>query len=123
MNAALISRELRPIYDKVAVGQRISDTDANLLYASHDINALGAMADLVRERKNGNVATYLLNRYINYSNVCLLSCQFCAFAARKARRPCLREGIPRDRCERARRAGIGDHGGPHGRRTAPVFKR
>ncbi|HEY2614451.1 MAG TPA: CofH family radical SAM protein, partial [Chthoniobacterales bacterium] len=36
-----------------------------------------------RERKNGNVATYVLNRYINYSNVCILSCQFCAFAARK----------------------------------------
>ena len=35
------------------------------------------------ERKNGNVATYILNRYINYSNVCVLSCQFCAFAAKK----------------------------------------
>src|SRR6187431_1807629 len=35
------------------------------------------------ERKNGNVATYILNRYINYSNICVLSCQFCAFAAKK----------------------------------------
>ncbi len=41
------------------------------------------MASTVRERKNGNIATYILNRYINYSNVCILSCQFCAFAARK----------------------------------------
>jgi aminodeoxyfutalosine synthase len=41
------------------------------------------MASTVRERKNGNVATYILNRYINYSNICVLSCQFCAFAARK----------------------------------------
>ena len=37
----------------------------------------------MRERKNGNVATYIHNRYINYSNVCLLSCQFCAFGAKK----------------------------------------
>jgi aminodeoxyfutalosine synthase len=41
------------------------------------------MATAVREQKNGNFATYIHNRYINYSNVCILSCQFCAFAARK----------------------------------------
>ena len=41
------------------------------------------MASTVRERKNGDVATYILNRYINYSNICVLSCQFCAFAAKK----------------------------------------
>ena len=41
------------------------------------------MASAVRERKNGNFATYILNRYINYSNLCILSCQFCAFAAKK----------------------------------------
>ncbi len=37
----------------------------------------------MRERKNGNIATYIHNQYINYSNVCILSCQFCAFGARK----------------------------------------
>jgi aminodeoxyfutalosine synthase len=41
------------------------------------------IANVVRERKNGNRATYILNRYINYSNICILSCQFCAFGARK----------------------------------------
>jgi aminodeoxyfutalosine synthase len=41
------------------------------------------MATAVRQQKNGNRATYILNRYINYSNICVLSCQFCAFAARK----------------------------------------
>jgi len=83
MNPALIPQNLRPIYDKVANQQRISDADALALYASHDLNAIGAIANLVRERKNGNIATYILNRYINYSNICLLSCQFCAFGARK----------------------------------------
>ena len=83
MISALIPRELRPIHDKVLAGVRISDEDGLTLYQSTDLNAIGAMADVVRERKNGNVATYLLNRYINYSNVCLLNCQFCAFAAKK----------------------------------------
>ena len=94
MIAALLPRELRPIFDKVQAAERISDEDALVLYASHDLNALGAMADIVRERKNGNVATYLLNRYINYSNVCLLSCQFCAFAAKKRDAHAFEKGIP-----------------------------
>ncbi len=94
MIAALLPRELRSIFDKVQAAERISDDDALVLYASHDLNALGAMADIVRERKNGNVATYLLNRYINYSNVCLLSCQFCAFAARKRDAHAFEKGIP-----------------------------
>ena len=83
MNSVLLPSELRPIYEKVTVGQRVSDADALILYAAQDINALGRIADLVRERKNGNVATYILNRYINYANVCILSCQFCAFGAKK----------------------------------------
>jgi aminodeoxyfutalosine synthase len=83
MKRALIPEPLRPIYDKVAACERISDADALTLYRSTEINALGAIANLVRERKNGNVATYILNRYINYSNVCILDCQFCAFSAKK----------------------------------------
>ena len=94
MIAALLPRELRPIHEKVAGGERISDADALALYASHDLNALGAIANVVRERKNGNVATYLLNRYINYSNVCILSCQFCAFAAKKRDAHAFEKAIP-----------------------------
>jgi aminodeoxyfutalosine synthase len=81
--AKLIPRELRPIYDKVIANERISDDDALILYRSNELNALGLIANVVRERKNGNVATYIHNQYINYSNVCLLACQFCAFGARK----------------------------------------
>ena len=83
MKRSLIPDALLPIYDKVAAGVRISDADALTLYRSRALHALGAMANLVRERKNGNAATYILNRYINYSNVCLLSCQFCAFRANR----------------------------------------
>jgi aminodeoxyfutalosine synthase len=74
---------LRDIYEKVAAGTRISEEEALRLFETKDVNALGTIADLVRERKNGNRASYILNRYINYSNYCILSCQFCAFARKK----------------------------------------
>ncbi|MFN2623560.1 MAG: aminofutalosine synthase MqnE [Chthoniobacterales bacterium] len=83
MNLSLIPNDLRSIAEKVEGQQRLSEADALRLYRSTDLNALGLMASAVRERKNGNVATYILNRYINYSNICILSCQFCAFAAKK----------------------------------------
>jgi len=83
MNYTLIPKELRPIAEKIEAGQRVSDGDALELYRNSDLNALGMMANVVRERKNGNFASYIHNRYINYSNVCILSCQFCAFAAKK----------------------------------------
>jgi aminodeoxyfutalosine synthase len=83
MNYSLISKELRLIAEKVEAGQRISETDAVTLYHSSDLNALGMIANILRQRKNGNYATYIHNRYINYSNICVLSCQFCAFAAKK----------------------------------------
>src|SRR4030095_15922375 len=45
--------------------------------------ALGAIADFACQRKNDSRASYIINRYINYSNYCILSCQFCAFARKK----------------------------------------
>ena len=83
MNLSLIPTDLRSIAEKIEGRERLSEADALQLYRSNDLNALGVMATAVRERKNGNVATYILNRYINYSNICILSCQFCAFAAKK----------------------------------------
>jgi len=79
----LVPPSLRSIYDKVMAAERIDDQEAVQLYRSTDINALGLIANIIRQRKNGNRATYILNRYINYSNICILSCQFCAFGARK----------------------------------------
>jgi aminodeoxyfutalosine synthase len=74
---------LADLYDKVAAGVRITNEDALRLLESKDLNALGAIADLVCRRKNGRRASYIINRYINYSNYCILSCQFCAFARKK----------------------------------------
>ena len=83
LSAKLIPRDLRAIYDKVVAAERITDDEALQLYATRELNALGTIANLVRERKNGNIATYIHNQYINHSNVCVLACQFCAFGARK----------------------------------------
>ena len=74
---------LRDLYDKVAAGERISEADALRLFETKDLNAVGAIADLAREKKVGNRASYIINRYVNYSNYCILSCQFCSFARKK----------------------------------------
>jgi aminodeoxyfutalosine synthase len=71
------------LYEKVANGGRITSEEAARLFECKDLNILGAMANLVCQRKNGNRASYIINRYINYSNYCILSCQFCAFARKK----------------------------------------
>jgi len=83
MNFFLQRSEVRDLYEKVAAGMRISDDDAQRLFESKDLNAVGAIADFVRQRKNGNRGSYIINRYINYSNYCILSCEFCAFARKK----------------------------------------
>ena len=79
----LIPESLKPVFSKVREGQRITDAECLELYHSNDLNALGMIANVIRERKNGNIGTYIHNLYVNYSNHCLLRCQFCAFGARK----------------------------------------
>jgi aminodeoxyfutalosine synthase len=83
MNFFIQRSGLRDLYDKVAASERISEADALRLFESKDLNAVGAIADLARQKKVGNRASYIINRYINYSNYCILSCQFCSFARKK----------------------------------------
>ncbi|MFO1476490.1 MAG: radical SAM protein [Verrucomicrobiota bacterium] len=83
MNFLIQRSRLRDLHDKVAAGERLSEADALRLLESRDLNALGAMADLACRRKVGPRASYIVNRYINYSNYCILSCQFCSFARKK----------------------------------------
>ncbi|MEE2943459.1 MAG: aminofutalosine synthase MqnE [Verrucomicrobiota bacterium] len=79
----LLPETLRAIGEKSAIGQRLDEIEALRLYECGDLNALGQMADEVNRRKNGDSASYILNRYFNYSNYCILSCQFCAFSRKK----------------------------------------
>ncbi|MBI1176183.1 aminofutalosine synthase MqnE [bacterium] len=83
MNFLIQRSELRDLWEKASAGERIDEADALRLFESKDLNAVGAIADLVRQRKVGNHASYILNRYVNYSNYCILSCQFCSFARKK----------------------------------------
>jgi len=75
--------DLRDIYEKVVAGTRVTEADALRLFQTKDINVVGAIADFANQKRNSNRATYIINRYINYSNYCILSCQFCAFARKK----------------------------------------
>ncbi|HNQ87318.1 MAG TPA: aminofutalosine synthase MqnE [Verrucomicrobiota bacterium] len=74
---------LADLGNRLAAGERLSETDARRLFESRDLNALGTLASAACERAVGRRATYILNRYINYSNYCILSCRFCAFARKK----------------------------------------
>ena len=86
MNFFVQRSELRDLHDKAAAGRRLSEDDALRLFESKDLKAVGAIAALARQRRLGaaaNRASYIINRYINYSNYCILSCQFCSFARKK----------------------------------------
>src|SRR5580700_500240 len=83
MNFFLQQGEWRGFYDKAAAGERFSEEEALQLFECKDLNALGALANMICRRKNGARASFIVNCYINYSNYCILSCQFCAFARKK----------------------------------------
>jgi len=71
--------QLRNIADKVEAGERLTFDDGLYLEQHADLLTLGRLANLVRERKNGNVAYYNTNIHLNPTNVCVYRCTFCAF--------------------------------------------
>lgn len=75
--------ELGDILDKVVAGERLSCGDGVRLFKSNDILALGSMANIVRERMNGDNTYFVHNQHINYSNICTNLCKFCAFGKEK----------------------------------------
>lgn len=75
-----VSPQLKSIRDKVEAGERLSFEDGMLMYEPEIcVNELGQLANLVRERKNGNAAYYNINTHLNATNVCVYRCTFCAF--------------------------------------------
>jgi aminodeoxyfutalosine synthase len=73
---------LSDIYTKIQEGQRLSFDDGLRLYAAPDLNVLGYLANIVRERKNGNIAYWVRNQHVNYTNICNKGCLFCSFYAK-----------------------------------------
>ncbi|WP_443089416.1 cyclic dehypoxanthinyl futalosine synthase [Yinghuangia sp. ASG 101] len=76
--------DLQPILDRAAAGGRITPEEAVELYVHAPLHALGRAADTVRRRRYAgteHIATYIIERNINYTNVCVTACKFCAFYA------------------------------------------
>jgi cyclic dehypoxanthinyl futalosine synthase len=73
-------RPVQAILEDAVAGRRISAGDAHALLLEGDLLELGMAADEVRNRHNDPaVATYNIDRNINYTNVCVYKCRFCAF--------------------------------------------
>lgn len=72
---------LDSIRDNVDAGARLSFDDGMYLEEHADLFTLGELANIVRERKNGNNTYYNVNTHINPTNVCVYRCNFCAFRA------------------------------------------
>jgi aminodeoxyfutalosine synthase len=70
---------LAEIYTKVQDGERLSHEDGVRLFRSRELMAVGAMADIVRGRKNGDDAYFVRNMHLNPTNVCTVDCKFCGF--------------------------------------------
>lgn len=70
---------LAEIGQKIERGKRLSREDGLLLYEHPDLNAVGFLANRVRERLNQNIAYYNVNQHINPTNICNKFCKFCAF--------------------------------------------
>lgn len=75
---------LAPIAEKVLAGERLSPEDGVTLFETKDLLAVGALADLVNRRKNGDRVYFAANQHINPTNVCILraTCTFCSYARR-----------------------------------------
>jgi len=74
------SSDLKTIERKVQDGERLTRDDGILLYECRDIVEIGRLANLVRQKKHGDVAYYIVNSHINHTNICVNGCVFCAFS-------------------------------------------
>ena len=77
------NKTVQKILDRTVAGERLSDDDCLILLKSHDLTALGAAAHAVRMKKHPEpVVTYIVERNINYTNICTADCDFCGFYAK-----------------------------------------
>ncbi len=83
MESLIEQSGLGDILAKVKNGVRLSKEDGVRLYESADLLAVGYMANMVREKKNGDDTFFIYNQHLNYSNVCTNLCKFCAFGKEK----------------------------------------
>ena len=110
---------LRSIREKVEAGERLSLDDGVFLYRPDvPLAEVGELANLVRERKNGNFAYYNINTHLNPTNVCVYRCVFCAFRSDLREPQGLRDERRADSGPRARKPSMRLHRDAHRRRPA-----
>ncbi len=79
----MTNTNIQPILDRVVAGGRMTAEECAALLESHDVARMGVAADEVRRRKHpDDVVTYIIDRNVNYTNVCNVVCTFCAFYRR-----------------------------------------
>jgi aminodeoxyfutalosine synthase len=71
---------LSVVEGKFARGERLSADDGLALFGSHDLVRIGRLADRARRARVGDDVYFVVNRHINYTNVCRNRCRFCAFS-------------------------------------------
>ena len=73
---------LRMVAEKAAAGHELDEAEITHLFSARgpDVEMLCAMADDLRRRVRGDAITYVVNRNINYTNICTYKCGFCAFS-------------------------------------------
>src|SRR5437870_8099054 len=85
---------LDSVWEKVRAGIRVSREEALGLFRTPDVVGLGRIADFVKRKKTGDRVTFVLNRQINPTNLCVLSCRFCDFASKAGRANAYEMTIP-----------------------------
>ena len=93
--------DLIPVWEKVRAGERLTHGEGVAILETDDFAAAGKMADFAKKRVSGDKVYFVLNRHINPTNICVLSCKFCDFAKK-----------PGD--DDAYEMSIGRNTGPHG---------
>ena len=76
----LSDKRLFPIWDKVQASERRSSSEGVTLLSTDDLAGVGRMADFAKKRVTGDKVYFVLNRHVNPTNICVLSCKFCDFA-------------------------------------------
>lgn len=80
MNSVFRDDRLTAIHEKLTRGDRLDFEDGMALQAGNDLIGIGRLADRVRRRHHGDRAFFVYNQHINYTNICVNRCRFCAFA-------------------------------------------
>ena len=76
-------KDLLPILSKVEKEERLTFDEGIKILESDDLNTVGMMADYVKRRREGDKVYFVVNRHVNPSNICAISCRFCAFGVTK----------------------------------------